>query len=118
MKTHIELLGVIGIVSGVLDILVGAAAVLGLLWFVAIPTGQRYTAIVLIAVFAGLAIALVLGGLSLAAGIGLLKHKAWARILTLALSVLALFNFPIGTAVAVYAFWVLTKEETVALLNA
>ncbi|NOY95914.1 MAG: transmembrane 9 family protein [Chlorobi bacterium] len=45
------------------------------------------------------------------AGIGLFKRKEWARILTLIISVLNLFNFPFGTAVGVYSIWVLSNEE-------
>ncbi len=45
------------------------------------------------------------------AGIGLFKRKEWARILTLILSVLNLFNFPLGTAVGVYSIWALVQPE-------
>lgn len=47
-------------------------------------------------------------------GIGLFKRKEWARILVLILSVLDLFNFPIGTAVGVYSIWALVQPEIVA----
>lgn len=47
------------------------------------------------------------------AGIGLMKRKEWARILTLILSVLDLINFPIGTAVGVYSIWALVQPEVV-----
>ncbi|HKJ40648.1 MAG TPA: hypothetical protein VKA27_01095 [Sunxiuqinia sp.] len=47
-------------------------------------------------------------------GIGLFKRKEWARILVLILSVLNLFNFPIGTAVGVYSIWALVQPEVVA----
>lgn len=45
-------------------------------------------------------------------GYGLLKGKAWARILVLILAVFDLFEFPIGTAVAAYTIWVLLNNET------
>lgn len=48
------------------------------------------------------------------AGIGLFKRKNWARILTLILSVLNLFSFPIGTALGVYSIWALVQPEVVA----
>lgn len=47
------------------------------------------------------------------AGIGLFKRKEWARILTLIISVLELFNFPLGTAVGVYSIWALVQPEIV-----
>ena len=45
------------------------------------------------------------------AGIGLLKRKEWARILTLILSALDLFNFPLGTALGIYSIWALVQPE-------
>jgi hypothetical protein len=57
----------------------------------------------------------VLAAPSIVAGYGLLKWKEWARILTLILSCLAVFNFPLGTAIAVYSFWVLLNNETTPL---
>lgn len=48
------------------------------------------------------------------AGFGLYRRKEWARILTLILSVLAIFNFPIGTAIGIYSIWALVQPETVA----
>ena len=51
------------------------------------------------------------------AGIGLLKFQQWARILALVLAVLHVLSFPIGTALAIYAFWVLLKPETTPLFE-
>lgn len=47
------------------------------------------------------------------AGIGLYKRKEWARILTLIISVLNLFSFPIGTGIGVYSIWALIQPENV-----
>lgn len=49
----------------------------------------------------------------LLAGIGLFKRKEWARILTLIISVLNLFSFPLGTALGVYSIWALVQPEIV-----
>ena len=51
------------------------------------------------------------------AGIGLFKRKEWARILTLIISVIDLFNFPIGTAIGAYSIWALVQTETVELFK-
>ncbi|HAH22553.1 MAG TPA: hypothetical protein DCL77_02100 [Prolixibacteraceae bacterium] len=48
------------------------------------------------------------------AGWGLYKRREWARILTLILSVIGLFNFPFGTAIGIYSIWVLIQPESVA----
>jgi len=44
-------------------------------------------------------------------GVALVNGKAWARIFVLILSVLILFNIPIGTAIGVYSIWVLSQNE-------
>ncbi|MCC6558738.1 MAG: hypothetical protein IT372_37875 [Polyangiaceae bacterium] len=57
--------------------------------------------------------AMVVGGLSLpnfVAGYGLLRRRAWARPLGMALAVLNLFFAPIGTLFGVYALWALITE--------
>lgn len=41
------------------------------------------------------------------AGWGLLQREPWARMLTVVLSFLALFNVPFGTALGIYSLWVL-----------
>jgi len=41
------------------------------------------------------------------AGWGLLRRERWARVLTLVLAFLALFNIPFGTALGIYTLWVL-----------
>lgn len=48
-------------------------------------------------------------------GFGLLSNQEWARILVLILSVLNLFNIPIGTVIGAYSIWVLLQEETAQL---
>jgi hypothetical protein len=60
---------------------------------------------------------LVIAGLSLAVGIGLLERKHWARTLGLIFAALSLFHLPFGTALGLYAFWVLLKPETEALFH-
>ncbi len=47
------------------------------------------------------------------AGIGLFRRKEWARILALVISVIALVNFPFGTALGVYSIWALTQPEII-----
>jgi hypothetical protein len=52
------------------------------------------------------------------AGIGLLKFKPWARILTLVLSIIYLLEVPLGTALGIYGLWVLFNQEAVKLFAA
>lgn len=51
------------------------------------------------------------------AGIGLMKRKEWARILSLILSVLDLVNIPVGTAVGAYSIWVLVQPEVIEMFK-
>lgn len=62
-------------------------------------------------------IAILIGGTVIAlaipallAGIGVLGRKPWARILGIIAAVLALISFPIGTAIGVYAIFVLMQD--------
>ena len=49
---------------------------------------------------------------SIIAGVGLQRRKKWARILTIILSVINLFNFPVGTALGGYSLWVLLNDQS------
>jgi hypothetical protein len=51
------------------------------------------------------------------AGIGLLKHQNWARILSLVLAILDLLAVPVGTLLGVYTIWVLAQRETEVLFG-
>jgi hypothetical protein len=44
---------------------------------------------------------------AIAGGFRMLRHKAWARKLVLVSAVIAAFDFPFGTAIAVYTLWFL-----------
>jgi predicted nucleic acid-binding Zn ribbon protein len=46
------------------------------------------------------------------AGWGLLQYQPWARTLTLVIAFIALFHFPFGTALGIYALWVLLPSES------
>jgi hypothetical protein len=56
-------------------------------------------------------VSIVLAGGIAAAGIGLLQYRNWGRILATIMAVFLIFKFPVGTAIAVYTFWVLFSEE-------
>ena len=45
------------------------------------------------------------------AGYGLTRRRPWARILGLVCGFLGLINFPLGTAIGLYAFWVLLQDN-------
>ncbi len=45
------------------------------------------------------------------AGVGLLQWQSWARALTLVVGFLSLLNIPLGTALGIYALWVLMAPK-------
>jgi hypothetical protein len=54
---------------------------------------------------------LALGAGTTAAGVGLLQYRSWARVFAIIMAVFLVFHFPIGTAIAIYGFWVLLSQE-------
>lgn len=53
------------------------------------------------------ALVLLKAAVGFLAGWGLLQRESWARMLTIVLAFLALFNIPFGTALGIYTLWVL-----------
>ena len=58
------------------------------------------------------ALVLVKAAFGFVAGWGLLRREPWARMLTIVLSFLALFNVPLGTALGIYGLWVLLSAQS------
>ncbi len=61
-------------------------------------------------VIIGLVLTAIAAGLA-CAGIGLLMYKHWGRVIALVVSALLVLHFPVGTAIGIYAFWVLCSQE-------
>ena len=57
-------------------------------------------------------IVLVKAAAGFLAGWGLLQREPWARMLTIVLAFLALFNIPFGTALGIYSLWVLLPAQS------
>jgi hypothetical protein len=111
LQTHINVLGWLYILVNSIFLLF-AALVFGLLPLILSLADDPQA----VSVFSVLGIAfgllLILLGLpGIFAGYGLLKHKPWARMLTLVLGFLGIVNFPLGTALGVYTLWVLFQQS-------
>lgn len=111
MEQHLTLLGWVYIAMNILLILIAGFVFILLAGIGAVsgdPEAVRVMPIVATAVGGFLTVLAVPGVIT---GFGLLKRKPWARIAAAVLAILNLTNFPIGTAVGIYALWVLLQSE-------
>lgn len=118
MEFHVKILAVLHIVTGVIAALIGVLAMLALggLGILAGAVSREEHAFVALPLLGGIGLLvfilmLVLSIPGIVAGLGLLKLRSWARILTVVLSALHLFNVPFGTALGIYGLWVLLSNE-------
>jgi hypothetical protein len=125
MDQHVKILAVLHIVMSAIGILIAVGLLFlfgGLASFIGMNPGMDHDAraavpiLGLIGTFLfGLILVLSIPGII--AGLGLLKFRPWARILTIILSALDLLNVPFGTALGVYGFWVLLSAEGTRLFE-
>ena len=113
MEKHINVIAALHIGLSILGIIIGGI-VFAILYFVRDVSGDPDAEMVLSIIANVMIIFVVILSIpGIIAGIGLFKRKEWARILTLILSVIDLFNIPVGTAVGVYSIWALVQPEVV-----
>jgi zinc ribbon protein len=117
MNMHITILGWLLIGSGILTAIGGTIVLFASQIFRHLPIEVAQEMPRGIPPFAawltsvvGLAI-IAVAAATAAAGVGLLQYRTWARTFATIVAVLLVFHFPIGTAVAVYTFWVLFSQE-------
>jgi hypothetical protein len=117
MESHIKLLGVLFIVFGILTALLGLFlfAVLGGAGLISGDETALFVTGTVGVVLAG--VFLVLAIPAIVAGVGLQRHREWARIVALVIAALNVLAFPFGTALAVYAFWVLLNAEATNIFS-
>ena len=117
MKTHLDLAGVLFIIWGALTTLVGLSTLalgVGAVALIASATGggSQIAAGLTAAAFTTLAVLALLWGVAhIAVGIALRRGKAPARLLAIMLGSMDLLLLPYGTALGVYALWVLLSQE-------
>src|SRR5689334_11395294 len=119
MRTHITVLAWMLIVLNGFGLLVGAGLLLLFLGIGgAAAASSPHDAVAALGILGtiGMFIMAVLAVVSipgLAVGVGLLNLAPWARIGGIIISILQLFNFPIGTAIGIYGLVVFSNAETV-----
>ncbi len=118
MKSHVEFLGVLFIVWGLLTIVVGLSTLALGVGAVALITsasrggGGEVAAGITAAAFTTLAlIAILWGAAHVTVGVPLRRYTPWARLLALMLGSVDLLLLPYGTALGVYALYVLLRED-------
>ena len=118
MEKHVQLIGIFWIVLGSISFLAGFI-VFGILFGISFfpDLGSEAPSILRIV---GSSVGLFLWILSvpkIICGIGLLKRCEWARILTLVIAFLGLFNIPLGTALGIYTLVIMFNDEVEALFR-
>ena len=115
MRSHVNLLGLLQLTWGGMGLLLGVSLLLLAVGAIAIaraPGSDPLTAgatAILVVIFAT---AVALGGWANAwAGRAIRQHRAPGRTGALLLAVMNLFVLPFGTALAIYAFWVLLHND-------
>ncbi len=109
LRLHVPVLGWLYVIANAALLVAGLVALILLGGIgVAVQDPIAYRILTLVGVLA-LVLFFLLGLPGLIAGIGLLRRRPWARILALVIGILGLAAFPIGTALGVYAFFVLLQ---------
>lgn len=118
MTKHVDLIAILWIALGVFTFF-GGFVVFWVLFGISFVPDIGYEApVILRTVGAGIVIFLLILSIpKIIAGIGLMKRQEWGRILTLIVAFLSILNFPLGTALAIYSFVILIKEETIQLFR-
>jgi hypothetical protein len=117
MATNVKVLGWLYIVLGILGVLTGIG-VLVILLGTGILAGEREAMTVLFVV--GVVVATVMTLVSapgIVVGAGLIKHRAWARVMALVLGFLNLPGFPLGTILGIYTFVSLLNTDAEAVFS-
>ena len=116
MTAHLKLLGILQVTWGAIGLLLGVSTLLLSAGAVAIgltSQGRQIPAGVTAAAFAICAVALLAIGLGNAwAGSAIHRRQPAGRLAALGLAIPNLFVLPFGTALGIYAMWVLLHDET------
>lgn len=125
MPAHVDFVGILFIVWGILTALVGLSTLalgIGAVAIIASASragGAQVAAGLTTAAFITLAIiAMIWGTAHIAVGLPLRRRRPWARLLALMLGAVDLLLLPYGTALGCYALWVLLNEDGKKLFTA
>ena len=117
MKSHVDFLGVLFVVWGLLTVVIGLSTLALGVGAVALITsasrgGGQVAAGITAAAFTTLAfIALRWCAAHVIVGLPLRRHTPWSRMMALMLGSVDLLLLPYGTALGIYALYVLLNEK-------
>ena len=115
MNAHVKLLGILQMVWGAIGLLLGVSTLMLAVGAVAVGMtagGREIPAGVTAVAFGVFATALLAAGAGNAwAGSAIHRREAPGRLAALGLAIPNLFVLPFGTALGIYAFWVLLHDE-------
>jgi hypothetical protein len=125
MELHVKVLAAFHLVFGVLGLMGSLVVALlfggvaGIINMATIDDPNAFLAVPVVGLVGGILVVLIftLSIPGVIAGIGLLRHRPWARILAIVLSVLNLIVVPIGTLLGMYGLWVLLSRNTAPLFG-
>jgi hypothetical protein len=116
VSAHLTLLAILQVAWGLIGLLLGVSTLMLAAGAVAVgftTQGREIPAGVTAAAFAVCAAALlVAGGVNAWAGSAIRRKQPAGRLAALGLAVPNLFVLPFGTALGIYAMWVLLHDET------
>ncbi|HUG39148.1 MAG TPA: hypothetical protein VMM12_01620 [Longimicrobiales bacterium] len=115
MRTHVKVLGWLYIILGLLGVL-GAMVAFGVLSGIGLLSGdiEAFGFFALLGGLAGIYLTII-SIPNIICGLGLLRGwRGWVLILAVILAILNLPNFPFGTALAFYTFWVVVRLSNAA----
>jgi len=116
VELHIKILGILYMISGILAIFGGIMIVL--LFAAGGMLAGEIRALPILAIVATVlgSLLLTIGVAKLICGWGLLARRKWSRVFAIILGIIGLVNIPFGTALGIYALWILFKPEAERLL--
>lgn len=117
MRTHLNVLAILYVLTSIGEVLAGLALI-GIASVGGAFTGDVFLWSMIAglgSIFGAFLIMLGLPGLFLA--YGLWRARWWARPLGFVLGILNLLNPPIGTILGIYTLWALMQEETRVLMD-
>jgi hypothetical protein len=115
LQMHVRIAGWLNIIANAIYLLLGACGFIffiGMGLFAAADSGEGI-AFGVLGLIGGIALVyfVVLALPGILAGYGLLKGTKWGQVLGIVVGILALLNFPIGTAIGAYTLFVLFQNS-------